>query len=90
MPADPEYLRQHYASFSDEGLMSIDRAKLTEVAQQYYDEELARRGLAYPRMRRRLHLTKEPKLRAMRKLRFGPWISGKPLSLPVSRPCSAS
>jgi hypothetical protein len=44
---DPEELRQRYAELSDEGLFSIDRKDLTELAQHYYDAELARRGLHY-------------------------------------------
>ena len=49
MPVDPEYLRQHYASLSDEGLLAIDRADLVEAAQKCYDDELRRRELASPR-----------------------------------------
>jgi hypothetical protein len=43
MPVDPEYLRQHYASLSDEGLLEIDRADLVPAAQKCYDDELSRR-----------------------------------------------
>src|SRR5579872_3563733 len=43
MPIDPEYLRQHYASLSDEGLRAINRADLVEIAQQCYDYELSQR-----------------------------------------------
>lgn len=45
MQIDPEELRQRFADLSDEGLLSIDRADLIELAQQYYDTEVARRGL---------------------------------------------
>jgi hypothetical protein len=43
MQADPEYLRQHFASLSDEALQAIDRADLVETAQKFYDDELQRR-----------------------------------------------
>ena len=43
MQPDPEYLRQHYASLSDEALRAIDREELVETAQRCYDEELQRR-----------------------------------------------
>jgi hypothetical protein len=43
MPIDPKYLREQYASLSDEALMAIDRAELVEAAQRLYDEEVARR-----------------------------------------------
>ena len=46
MQPDPEYLRRHYASLSDEALLEIERADLVDVAQQLYDHEFARRGLA--------------------------------------------
>jgi len=45
MPTDPEYLRRHYASLSDEALLEIDRAELVETAQKSYDDELQRRKL---------------------------------------------
>jgi len=32
MQLDPEYLRQHYASLSDEALLAVDRAELVEMA----------------------------------------------------------
>jgi putative signal transducing protein len=41
----PETFRQQYEELSDEALLSIDRNDLIEVAQQYYDAEVARRGL---------------------------------------------
>jgi hypothetical protein len=41
----PEELRRHYAELSDEGLLSINRNDLTELAQQYYDAEVRGRGL---------------------------------------------
>jgi hypothetical protein len=43
MKVDPKYLREHYASLSDEALEEIDRDDLVEVAQKIYDDELARR-----------------------------------------------
>jgi len=46
MPADPQYLRDHYASLSDEALQAIHRADLVETAQKCYDDEVRRRKLA--------------------------------------------
>jgi hypothetical protein len=43
---DREYLRQHYASLSDEALAAVERDDLVEAAQKVYDEERARRGVA--------------------------------------------
>jgi hypothetical protein len=48
MRIDPEDLRRHYESLSDEGLLEIDRADLVPVAQGIYDREIARRGLNGP------------------------------------------
>ena len=45
MPTDPEYLRRHYASLSDEALLEMDRSELVETAQKCYDDELQRRKL---------------------------------------------
>jgi hypothetical protein len=45
MQVDPEYLRQHYASLSDEALLEIDRAELVEIAQTCLDDEISQRGL---------------------------------------------
>jgi hypothetical protein len=42
---DPQELRRHYAELSDEGLLSIKRNDLTELAQRYYDAEVRGRGL---------------------------------------------
>ena len=42
---DPAALRRHYASLPDEVLLDMDRAELTPLAQQVYDEELASRHL---------------------------------------------
>jgi hypothetical protein len=53
MPVDPEYLREHYASLSDEALLAIDRAELVKAAQECYDDELGQRGLASGRGVRR-------------------------------------
>jgi hypothetical protein len=46
MPVDSKYLREHYASLSDEALMAIDRAELVEAAQKCYDDEVSRRRQA--------------------------------------------
>jgi hypothetical protein len=46
MPVDLDYLRQHYASLSDEALDAIDRADLVEAARTCYDEEIKRRSLS--------------------------------------------
>ncbi len=43
MPVDVKYLREHYASLSDEALSEIRRADLVEAAQRVYDEEVGRR-----------------------------------------------
>jgi hypothetical protein len=40
MQVDPEYLRQHYDSLSDEALLAIKRSDLVEIAQK------CKRGLA--------------------------------------------
>jgi hypothetical protein len=42
---DPEDFRQHYASLSDEALLAVERAELTETAQRCYDAELSTRGI---------------------------------------------
>ena len=49
MPTDPEYLRRHYASLSDEALLAIDRRELVEAAQKCFDDELAQRKLPLQR-----------------------------------------
>jgi len=43
MAVDVKYLREHYASLSDEALLAIDRTELVKEAQQCYDQEFARR-----------------------------------------------
>lgn len=43
MQVDPEFLKTHYASLSDEAFDDIDRGELTGVAQKIYDEERGRR-----------------------------------------------
>ena len=45
MEVDPEYLRRHYASLSDEGLAEIDRAELVDAARRRYDDEVGQRRL---------------------------------------------
>jgi len=42
---DPEEIRQRFEQLSDEGLLSINRDELIELARQYYDAEISRRGL---------------------------------------------
>jgi hypothetical protein len=41
---NPEYLRRHFATLSDEALRAIDRTELVALAQKCYDDELVRRG----------------------------------------------
>jgi hypothetical protein len=43
MRVDPDYLRSHYASLSDEALQEIDRADLVEIAKACYDQEVTTR-----------------------------------------------
>jgi hypothetical protein len=45
MKIDTEYLRQHYASLSDDALAALNRDELVEAAQACFDQECARRGL---------------------------------------------
>src|ERR1039457_7606329 len=45
MQIDRQELSAHYASLSDQELLELDRAELTEVAQRFYDSELAKRHL---------------------------------------------
>jgi hypothetical protein len=42
---DLNYLRRHYASLSDDGLLAIDATELVDAARRTYDEEIAARGL---------------------------------------------
>jgi len=48
MSADPQYLRQHYASLSNEALQAINRADLVPAAQTCYDDEVRKRKQARP------------------------------------------
>jgi hypothetical protein len=48
MAVDPEYLRRHYSSLSDDALLEIDRAELVDIAQTCYDDELRVRKLSSP------------------------------------------
>src|SRR5580658_10076178 len=48
MQLDPEYLRQHYASLTDETLLAVDRADLAEIARTIFDLEAGRRQLVPP------------------------------------------
>ena len=57
MQIDPEYLRQHYGSLSDEGLLAIDRADLVETARMILDLEVARRKMVPATDKRQAHLT---------------------------------
>jgi hypothetical protein len=50
MPITAEHLRRHYASLSDEELMVIDPAELTEMARKCYDLEMDDRGLLVPKV----------------------------------------
>jgi hypothetical protein len=43
---NPDDLRRHYASLSDEALLEIDPQTLSEVAQRCYDDELSQRSLS--------------------------------------------
>ena len=47
MQIDPEEFRRYYDSLSDEALIEIDQDELVDVARQCYEEELARRGIAF-------------------------------------------
>jgi hypothetical protein len=46
MPIDPEYLRQYYASLSDEAILAVNRADLVNAAQRYFDDEFRTRELS--------------------------------------------
>lgn len=48
MQLDTEFLRQHYASLSDDALLAIDRTELVEAARNILDLEVNRRNLALP------------------------------------------
>jgi hypothetical protein len=48
MPVDVKYLREHYASLSDEALSATDRTELVNEAQQCFDQEFARRKESRP------------------------------------------
>ncbi len=60
MQLDPEYLRQHYDSLSDEALLAVDRNELVEIAQKILDEEVARRALVPLRGTRRTQIIPTP------------------------------
>lgn len=45
---DPQSLRRHYESLSDDELTALDRTELTEVARKCYDAEYAKRALNLP------------------------------------------
>jgi hypothetical protein len=46
MQVDRQELSDYYGSLSDEELLELDRAELTEVAQKFYDSELEKRHLS--------------------------------------------
>lgn len=48
MAVDPEYLRRHYASLSDEALLDINPDELVEAARACLDAELRKRELDEP------------------------------------------
>jgi hypothetical protein len=50
MQIDLEQIRRHYASLSDEALLDIERADLTEAAQKCFDAEFDERGLGKRRV----------------------------------------
>ena len=56
MPVDPESLRKHYASLSDEALLAIDGADLVEIARKILHDEIVRRQLARPQANQRAHV----------------------------------
>lgn len=43
MSVDLNYLREHYASLSDDALKAVKRADLVEAAQKLFDQEVAKR-----------------------------------------------
>jgi hypothetical protein len=45
VPIDPEDLRKHYASLSDDEILQLGRDDLTPMAQKIFDAEVRRRGL---------------------------------------------
>jgi len=45
VPINPEDLRRHYASLSDDALLLLERADLTPAAQKIFDLEIRRRRL---------------------------------------------
>jgi len=49
MQPDPDELREHYISLSDEELHEIERADLVPLAQQIFDEEVRKRKLSSKR-----------------------------------------
>jgi hypothetical protein len=49
MQVNPEHLRRHYDSLSDEELRAIRRTDLTDIARQIYDAEVERRGFSLTR-----------------------------------------
>ena len=48
MRINPEDLRLHYESLSDDGLLDIDPSDLTSLARGIYEQEIVRRGLHRP------------------------------------------
>jgi hypothetical protein len=48
LQVDPEYLKKHYASLSDEALEDVNRDELVGIARKLYDEERAQRASLSP------------------------------------------
>lgn len=48
MQVDPEFLKKHYASLSDEAFNEVDRNELVGIAQRIYDEERSTREPSSP------------------------------------------
>src|ERR1700749_3766922 len=48
MAVDLNYLREHYASLSDDALRAVKRADLVDAAQKLFDKEVARRKQTRP------------------------------------------
>lgn len=46
MQINPDEVRRRFDQLSDDALLEIDRNDLVELAQQYYDAEMSKRGLS--------------------------------------------
>lgn len=78
MQPDPEYLRRHYGSLSDEALLEIRRPDLIEAAQKCYDAELEKRGLASAGTARRSKRAETPERPVDRDVAEEPDTEGAP------------